>query len=75
MKYIKNIIEQIKYENFELTPGALLIKYGLITIATTTGGNVICLDLNIINNEEPRVVIAGKTIFTDKKLLFSTMKL
>lgn len=58
----------IKHENSELIPGALLIKYGFITIASTTGGNAICLDLNTILDEEPRIVIADKTIFTDKKI-------
>lgn len=62
-------IKDIKRENSELTPGALLIKYGLLTIASTTGGNAICLDLNIINDEEPRIVIADKTIFTYKKII------
>ena len=62
-------LEGIRRENSELTPGALLIKYGLITIATTIGGNVICLDLNITNDEEPSVVIADRTIFTDKKII------
>lgn len=62
-------LKGIKHENSELTPGALLIKYGLLTIATTTGGNVICLDLNSINDEEPRVVIADRTIFADKKII------
>lgn len=62
-------IEGIKRENSELIPGALLIKYGLITIATTTGGNAICLDLNNTNDAEPSVVIADRTIFTDKKII------
>lgn len=62
-------LNEIKRENSELTPGALLIKYGLVTIASTTGGNAICLDLNTINDEEPRIVIADKTIFTDKEII------
>lgn len=62
-------LNEIKRENSELTPGALLIKYGLVTIASTTGGNAICLDLNTTNDEEPRIVIADKTIFTDKEII------
>ncbi|MBC2582908.1 SMI1/KNR4 family protein [Clostridium sp. DJ247] len=42
-------LEGIKYGNSELTPDGLLIKYWIVTIASTTGGNAICLDLNIIN--------------------------
>lgn len=39
-----------------------------MTIASTTGGHAICLDLNTISDEEPRIVIADKKIFTDKKI-------
>ena len=61
-------LEEIKVENTELAPGALLIKYGLLTIASTTGGNAICLDLNRITNEEPRIVIADSTIFSSQQV-------
>jgi len=51
-------LEQIKAENATAIPSMFLVKFGLLTVATTIGGNVICLDLNAINNEEPRVLIA-----------------
>lgn len=51
-------LESIKEENSSASPGMYFIKYGLLTIATTIGGHVICLDLNQINNNEPSVVIA-----------------
>lgn len=53
-------LEQIKEENASATPSMFLIKYGLLTVATTIGGNVICLDLNEIKNDEPRVLIADQ---------------
>ncbi|EKQ56084.1 MULTISPECIES: SMI1/KNR4 family protein [unclassified Clostridium] len=65
----------IKEENCDLSPGAYLIQYGLITFATTVGGNVICMDLNTIKNGEPRVVYADKSWFLfneeERKLEFS----
>ncbi|MBI6874792.1 SMI1/KNR4 family protein [Clostridium aciditolerans] len=65
----------IKEENCNLSPGAYLIQYGLITFATTVGGNVICMDLNTINNSEPRIIYADKSWFLfneqERKLEFS----
>lgn len=65
----------IKEENCNLSPGAYLIQYGLITFATTVGGNVICMDLNTINNGEPRIIYADKSWFLfneqERKLEFS----
>lgn len=51
-------LESIKEENSSASPSMYFIKYGLLTIATTIGGHVICLDLNKIDNNEPSVVIA-----------------
>lgn len=51
-------LEQIKEENASAAPSMFLVKFGLLTVATTIGGNVICLDLNAIKNDEPRVLIA-----------------
>lgn len=62
-------LEGIKRENTKLTPGALLIKYGVITIASTTGGNAICIDLNQIHEDEPRIIIVDHSIFTDKEIV------
>lgn len=68
-------LEGIKEENSELSPGAYLIKYGLLTFATTIGGNAICMDLNHINNGEPRIVYADHTWFNfnrdERKVKFS----
>lgn len=51
-------LEQIKKENASAVPSMFLVKFGLLTVATTIGGNVICLDLNAIKNGEPRILIA-----------------
>ncbi|SHJ82917.1 SMI1 / KNR4 family (SUKH-1) [Clostridium cavendishii DSM 21758] len=59
-------LDDIKHENSELAPGALLIKYGVITFATTTGGNAICMDLNVLNDGEPRIIIVDKSVFNGK---------
>ncbi|MCH5138317.1 SMI1/KNR4 family protein [Clostridiaceae bacterium UIB06] len=68
-------LDGIKEENCSAFPGAYLIQYGLITFATTAGGNAICMDLNIINNGEPRVIYADKSWFMfneqERKLEFS----
>lgn len=66
-------LEQIIIENSELTPGALLIKYGFITFATTIGGNAICIDLNNINNDDAQILLADHSIFYDKE--FSIYKM
>lgn len=59
---------KMEEENCELVPGAYLIKYGFLTFATTTGGNAICMDLNKIKNDEPRIVISDHSIFNDKEI-------
>ncbi|UKK99886.1 hypothetical protein [Brevibacillus brevis] len=53
-------LESLKVENASASPSMYLIKFGLLTIATTIGGHAICLDLNTENNNEPRVVIADQ---------------
>lgn len=53
-------LESIKVENASVSPSMHLLKFGLLTIATTIGGHAICLDLNTENNNEPRVVIADQ---------------
>lgn len=49
--YILNL-EAIKDEN----ASGVLIKYGLITIATTIGGDLVCIDLND-KSDDPKVVL------------------
>lgn len=51
-------LEQIKEENASAAPSMFLVRFGLLTVATTIGGNVIWLDLNVIKNDEPRALIA-----------------
>jgi hypothetical protein len=48
-------LEEMKVENSSAAPGMYLLKYGLLTIATTIGGHAICLDLN---TKQPCVVMA-----------------
>lgn len=65
----------IKEENSSLSPGALLIRYGLLVFATTIGGNAICMDLNTNNNGEPKIIYADHTWFSfdesERKLKFT----
>lgn len=49
-------LEAIKAEN-STAGGGVLLKYGLVTIATTIGGELVCIDLNDMKNDEPKVVI------------------
>lgn len=50
-------LKSIRDENSSGEPSMYLVKYGIIAIATTIGGNVICLDINDLNDDEPRVLI------------------
>lgn len=62
-------LDNIRSENSELAPGAFLIKCGVMTFASTTGDNDICMDLNDINDGEPRIIIADHSVFTDKQII------
>ncbi|NTU21999.1 hypothetical protein HPY28_16865 [Brevibacillus sp. HB1.2] len=53
-------IESIKVENSSAVPSMYLLKFGLLTIATTIGGDASCLDLNSTNDSQLRVVIADQ---------------
>lgn len=55
-------LNSIKEYNSTAFPDSYLIKYGLIVIGNTIGGNLICLDLNSIINDEPRVIGVDHTI-------------
>ena len=50
-------LDGIKAENASAAPGGILIRYGLITIATTIGGMAICIDLNVLNQNDPQIVM------------------
>lgn len=51
-------VDDIVSENTDGEPGKYLAEYGVYTIATTVGGNIICLDANDISCGEPSVLIA-----------------
>ncbi|WP_429842078.1 hypothetical protein [Brevibacillus sp. FIR094] len=53
-------LESIKVENSSAVPSMYLLKFGLLTIATTIGGHAICLDLNSTNDSQIRVFIADQ---------------
>lgn len=50
-------LERFKDENSCEGGGGVLVKYGVMTIATTIGGEPVCIDLNNMINEDPKVVI------------------
>ena len=52
-------IESILDENINLAPGIDLSPFGVFVFATTTGGNVICIDTNDCKNGDPAVLIAS----------------
>lgn len=54
-------LEGIKDLNSSGPPGVYLIKFGIIAFATTIGGHSICMDLNQLNNGEPRIIIVDHT--------------
>lgn len=55
-------LNTIKEYNSTAFPDAYLIKYGVIVIGNTIGGNLICLDLNRKTNDEPRIIGIDHTI-------------
>lgn len=55
-------LNTIKEYNSTAFPDAYLIKYGVMVIGNTVGGNLICLDLNCLTNDEPRVIGIDHTI-------------
>ena len=59
----------LKRENTECAPGAYLIKYGVFTFASTTGGNAICMDLHIKTNGEPRIIIVDHSVFSNEEIM------
>ena len=61
-------LNNMKKENSDLAPSAYLIKYGVFAFANTFGGNAICMDLNMISEGEPRIIIADHSVFCDKEL-------
>lgn len=54
-------IDRIIEENTELAPGAYLAKLGIFVFAVTSGGNVICIDINDMNNGDPTVLLIDQS--------------
>jgi hypothetical protein len=50
-------LDAIKDENCTGAPGMYLIRFGVLVFATTIGGNAICMDLQEIKGDSPRIVI------------------
>lgn len=64
----KNLLRNyngIAMECCTLAPGAIICKFGYIVIATTGGGNAICMDLNS-SLDNPRIVFADHSIFCSR---------
>ena len=64
----KNLLRNyngIAIECCTLAPSAVICKFGYIVIATTGGGNAICMDLNS-SLENPRIIFADHSIFCSK---------
>ncbi len=68
-------IKDIIVENIERAPGALSIKYGVITIGVTTGGNAVSLDLNNITNGEPRILYMDHSIFNSNVVYYPGLEM
>lgn len=60
-------LEHMIEENTQLAPGALIIKYGYLAFAGTSGGDVLCLNLNS-DTDDPEVYFASHSIFCDKNI-------
>lgn len=54
-------LRAIREENSELAPSAVVIAHGLLTIGTTMGGNAVCMDLNEIDEGEPRILYVDRS--------------
>lgn len=50
-------VDGILEENTDLAPGTYLSKLGIYVFAVTIGGNVICIDINDMENGDPVVLI------------------
>lgn len=50
-------LDRIKGENASGVPGGILLRYGLITIATSIGGMAVCMDLNTRVENDPQIVM------------------
>ena len=62
-------IKEIRYVNTTTSPSAYLLKYGLLTIAMTGEGDVILMDLNNINDGQPRILFGAVSWFNFNEML------
>ena len=65
-------LEGVVRENTTLLPASLIIKYGYLAFASTTGGNAICVNLNS-DKEDPEIIIADCSVFCDEEILMNKM--
>jgi hypothetical protein len=50
-------LAEVREESTELAPGSYLIRFGVLVFASTVGGHAICMDLNRIQGDEPRIIL------------------
>lgn len=62
-------IKDIRYVNTTVAPSAYLLRYGLLTIALTGDGDVIMMDLNNINNGQPRILFGSFNWFNFNEMV------
>lgn len=65
-------LEEFFRENTSLLPASLIIKYGYLAFASTTGGNAICVNLNS-DAKDPEIIIADCSVFCDEEILLYKM--
>lgn len=65
-------LEELFTENTDLLPASLIIKYGYLAFASTTGGNAICVNLNS-DDKDPEIIIADSSVFCDEEILLYKM--
>lgn len=47
--------------NASAEPSVFLVRFGILAFASTTGGHSVCLDLNHLNGDEPRVILVDQS--------------
>jgi hypothetical protein len=48
--------------NATAEPSVFLTRFGLVTFAVTVGGHSVCMDLNQVNADEPRVILVDQRL-------------
>ena len=62
-------IKEIRYVNTTIKPSAYLLRYGLLTIAMTGEGDVIMMDLNNLNDGQPRILFGSVNWFNFNEMV------